>query len=101
VLKRDAAQKALDDADAEVKRLQEELAKLPEGERENSEIKKQLDAATKTSTEKKTARDAAVKVADDAQKADETQRTVLAGLDMQLFNANAAVTAAKQAESTA
>jgi len=77
VVKRDAAQKALEDAQAEVKRLEEELAKLPENEREGSETKKQLDAAILTRNEKQTAQEAALKTASDAQKALDAANTEL------------------------
>lgn len=81
VLRRDTAKKALEDAEAEVTRIQGELDKLPEGERENSELKKQLAAATKTRDEKKSAEEAAVKSANDAQKTLDAESTKLATLE--------------------
>lgn len=68
VVKRDAARKELDDAKAEVARLEEELAKLPEGEREGSELKQQLNAAIKTRDEKQSVCDGAVAEAESARK---------------------------------
>lgn len=90
VVKRDAARKELDDAKAEVTRLEEELAKLPEGEREGSEIKQQLDAALKARDEKQSACDAAVGAA-------ETARKDLEKADAAVKNAEDAVKAADDA----
>ncbi|CAG0979612.1 hypothetical protein PLCT2_01823 [Planctomycetaceae bacterium] len=101
VVKRDAAQKVLDDAEAEVTRLQGELAKIPEGERESSETKKQLDAAVKSRDEKKGNRDAAVKIADDAQTSLTKENVALKTLEEVLAKCRSAVEAAKLEEQKA
>jgi hypothetical protein len=101
VVKRDAARKALEDAEAEVTRLQGELNKLPEGERENSEVKKQLDAATKTRDEKKTLQESSVKSAEDAQKALDAESAKLLSLEKLMDGETVALNTAKAKETKA
>lgn len=101
VLKRDAARRALEGAQAEVDRLQAELDKLPEGEREGSELKKQLDAAKADAAAKQSALDEAVKAAEVAQKKVDAATAALPGLEAALKLATESAAKAEEAEQRA
>ncbi|KAA0212362.1 hypothetical protein EDM80_09795 [bacterium] len=101
VLKRDAARRTLESAQAEVNRLQAELDKLPEGEREGSELKKQLDAAKADAAAKQGAVDEAVKAAEAAQKKVEAAAAALPGLEAALKQALESLAKAESAEQSA